>query len=132
MSFASDMGSGTMGSGQTRTITAFFDSRTDAEEAVARLVSAGLSRESVRMVEGGQGSGGASVSTSSYGESGSGFWDALKDLFLPDEDRHTYAEGLRRGGYLVTVNAPDAYYEQAIDILDDEGTVDIDERASSW
>ncbi len=133
MSFASDTGSGTMGSGRTRTITAFFDSRTDAEEAVARLVSAGISRESVRIVEGGQGSGGgASVSTSSYGESGSGFWDALKDLFLPDEDRQTYAEGLRRGGYLVTVNAPDAYYEQAIDILDDEGTVDIDERASSW
>lgn len=138
MSFESDMGSGAMGSGSmgsggTRTITAFFDSRTDAEEAVQRLHSAGISRESVRIVEGGQGSGGgASVTQSSYGESGSGFWDALKDLFLPDEDRHTYAEGLRRGGYLVTVNAPDAYYEQAIDILDDEGTVDIDERASSW
>jgi len=138
---AGSMGSGTMGSGQTRTITAFFDSRTDAEEAIQRLVSAGISRESVRMVEGGQSSGGssvgqssggASVSQSSYGESGSGFWDALKDLFLPEEDRYTYAEGLRRGGYLVTVNAPDAYYEQAIDILDDEGTVDIDERASSW
>jgi len=137
MSFESDMGSGAtgsgmMGSGHTRTITAFFDSRTDAEEAVQRLVSAGISRESVRIVEGGQQGGAASVSQSSYGESGSGFWDALKDLFLPDEDRQTYAEGLRRGGYLVTVNAPDAIYERAIDILDDEGTVDIDERASSW
>ncbi len=52
--------------------------------------------------------------------------------FLPDEDRHTYAEGLRRGGYLVSVHAGDADYERVIDILDDEGTIDIDERSSSW
>jgi len=127
------MGSGGMGSGGSRTITAFFDSRTDAENAIQRLSAAGISRDSVRMVEGGQGStGGASVTHSSYGDSGSGFWDALKDLFIPDEDRYTYAEGLRRGGYLVTVTATDAQYEQALDILDDDGTVDIEERSSSW
>ncbi|MPR11832.1 DUF2382 domain-containing protein [Microvirga tunisiensis] len=51
---------------------------------------------------------------------------------MPDEDRHTYAEGLRRGGYLVSVQASDADYERVIDILDDEGTIDIDERSSSW
>ena len=115
-----------------RTITAFFDDRRDAENAIERLVSAGLSREQIRILEGGQGGSGASVSSSSYGESGSGFWDALKDLFLPDEDRYTSAEGLRRGGYLVTVTTTDAEYDQALDILDDEGTIDIDERATSW
>ncbi|MGF9762214.1 YsnF/AvaK domain-containing protein, partial [Microvirga sp. 0TCS3.31] len=35
-------------------------------------------------------------------------------------------------GYLVSVQAGDADYERVIDILDDEGTVDIDERSSSW
>ena len=25
---------------------------------------------------------------------GAGFWASLADLFMPDEDRHTYAEGL--------------------------------------
>jgi uncharacterized protein (TIGR02271 family) len=68
----------------------------------------------------------------SLGEASVGFWDSLRDLFLPDEDRHTYAEGLRRGGYLVSVSATDAEYERALDILDDEGTIDIDERADSW
>jgi uncharacterized protein (TIGR02271 family) len=48
------------------------------------------------------------------------------------EDRHTYAEGLRRGGYLVTVRTDDAHYERVLDILDDEGTIDMDERAASW
>jgi len=63
---------------------------------------------------------------------GVGFWEALKDLFLPEEDRHTYAEGLRRGGYLVTVQSREANYARALDILDDEGTIDLDERAASW
>lgn len=153
MSYDTDMSLGSMGSASRRTITAFFDSRDDAEDAIERLVSAGISRDQVKMVAGGDsgtsgvgtsGTGassvgtsgtstsGASVTHSSYGDSGSGFWDALKDLFMPDEDRYTYAEGLRRGGYLVTVTASDAYYEQALDILDDEGTIDIGEREASW
>ena len=51
---------------------------------------------------------------------------------MPDEDRYTYAEGLRRGGYLLSVNVTDAQYAKALDILDDEGTIDIDERTQMW
>jgi hypothetical protein len=115
--------------GQTRTITAFFDNRTDAEEAVQRLHSAGISRDAVRMMAGYQGRPERDVNPDSYrgaseNNEGIGFWEALKDLFLPEEDRHTYAEGLRRGGYLVTVQTRDADYARALDILDDEGTID--------
>jgi uncharacterized protein (TIGR02271 family) len=115
--------------GSRRTITAFFDSRQDANEAIGRLEGAGIPRSSISLVEGADRSGGASVSRD---DEGPGFWEALKDLFLPDEDRATYAEGLRRGGYIVTVQANDALYEQAIDILDDEGTVDLEQRSQSW
>jgi uncharacterized protein (TIGR02271 family) len=115
--------------GSRRTITAFFDSRQDANEAVERLVRAGIQRGSISLVEGANRTQGASVSRD---DEGPGFWEALKDLFLPDEDRATYAEGLRRGGYIVYVQASDALYEKAIDILDDEGTVDLDQRAQSW
>jgi len=127
--------------GSTRTITAFFDSRTDADEAVEALVNAGVSRSQVKVVAGREG-GTSGSSSSSYSSSSSsssysssnegGFWDSLKDLFLPDEDRHTYAEGLNRGGYLVTARVSDAHYETALDILDDEGTIDMNERESSW
>src|SRR5215211_7238382 len=132
--------------GQTRTITAFFDNRTDAEEAVQRLHSAGISRDAVRMMAGYQGRPERDVNPDSYrgasendsyrgaseNNEGIGFWESLKDLFLPEQDRHTYAEGLRRGGYLVTVRTADANYARALDILDDEGTIDLDERAASW
>src|ERR671916_1681668 len=112
-----------------RTITAFFDSRQDANEAIERLQRAGIVRANINIVEGANRTQGASASRE---DEGLGFWEALKDLFLPDEDRATYAEGLRRGGFIVTVQADSAQYEKAIDILDDEGTVDLDQRAQSW
>jgi uncharacterized protein (TIGR02271 family) len=117
-----------------RTITAFFDTRSDAEEAVSRLQAVDIASDSIRLIPGTERDTDASASpdTSSLGDAGTGFWDSLRDLFLPDEDRYTYAEGLRRGGYLVSVNASDAEYERVLDILDDEGTIDIDERAASW
>jgi uncharacterized protein (TIGR02271 family) len=123
------MSYGDMDTTGRRTITAFFENRQDANEAMERLARAGIPRNSINIVEGAHRAGGASVARD---DEGLGFWEALKDLFLPDEDRATYAEGLRRGGYIVTVQAASAHYEKAIDILDDEGTVDIDQRAQSW
>ena len=62
-----------------------------------------------------------------------GFWESVADFFFPPEDSAAYAEGLRRGGYLVTLSrvSPDAY-DQAVEILDAEGSVDLDERTSAW
>jgi uncharacterized protein (TIGR02271 family) len=114
-------------------VTAFFDSRTDAEEAISRLHAAGIARDGIRLTPSEQDTGTSSgTGTQSFPEASNSLWESLRDLFLPDEDRHTYAEGLRRGGCLVSVQASDADYERVIDILDDEGTIDIDERSSSW
>lgn len=128
------MSSGTAtGSTSRRMVTAFFDSRTDAEEAISRLHTAGIARDGIRLTPSDQDAGtSGATGTQSFPEASNSLWQSLQDLFLPDEDRHTYAEGLRRGGYLVSVNASDADYERVIDILDDEGTIDIDERASAW
>ena len=76
---------------QRRTVTAFFDNRSDADAAVERLASLGIPRNSVQVVAGGQ--GGSKASVSGQTSEDLGFWDALKDLFLPDDDRATYAEG---------------------------------------
>jgi uncharacterized protein (TIGR02271 family) len=111
-------------------ITAFFDSRTDAEEAVTRLEGMGIARGGIRLVPGNERD--TETSGTSSRQEPQGFWASLSDLFLPDEDRHVYAEGLNRGGYLVSLHVSDAEYERVLDILDDEGTIDIDERAASW
>jgi uncharacterized protein (TIGR02271 family) len=119
-------------SSSRRMVTAFFDSRSDAEQAIERLTEAGVSRDNIRFMPGDERDPiDHDAGTASRRESG-GFWDSLGDWFLPDEDRGTYAEGLSRGGYLLSVEATDAQYERVLDILDDEGTIDIDERANAW
>ena len=114
-----------------KVVTAFFDSRSDAEQAIERLVDAGLARDSIRFMPGDERDPPDDPAAARRTEPG-GFWGALGGWFLPDEDRHTYAEGLSRGGYLLSVEASDAQYERVLDILDDEGTIDMDERADSW
>src|SRR4051812_41394403 len=109
------------------TVTGFFDDRTSAEQAVSRLQEAGIPSNRIKMVAGGDDNGGTSVNE----QSGMGFWEALKDFFLPGEDRYTYAEGLRRGGDLVTARTMPGEYNKAAEILD-ENAVDIGERESSW
>ncbi|MDB5545253.1 MAG: hypothetical protein JWO64_2402 [Hyphomicrobiales bacterium] len=110
-----------------RMLTAFFDNRTDAEEAISRLVQAGIPRGEINLVEGETRKSGASTS---YEDTG--FWATLSNLFMPDEDRHTYAEGLARGGHMVSVHTTDSQYQKALDILEDEGTINLDDRANEW
>ena len=112
-----------------RIITAFFDDRGSAEAAMNELTSLGVRAEQMRLVEGRQNGEREGEQSDSQGGS---FWEALKDMFMPDADRHAYAEGLEQGGYLLSVAADQDNYDQVIDILDDEGTVDMDEREASW
>ncbi|AHG45420.1 hypothetical protein RLEG12_20275 [Rhizobium leguminosarum bv. trifolii CB782] len=111
-------------------LTAFFDSRSEAESAVSRLEDAGVPVARIRLMPGYEAD---EKTAGAMSGDRSGFFDALADFFFPDEDRAVYAEGLRRGGFLVQVNdIDDALYETVHDILDDEGSIDMDERADLW
>src|SRR5215217_5213143 len=61
-----------------------------------------------------------------------GLVGALTGAGIDEADAHTYAEGIRRGGTLVTIRAEEAQANRVIDILDDEGTVNVDDRAAAW
>ena len=111
------------------TITAFFRDRSDAEGATRKLADAGIAESGIRLVPGKEPD---SVAGTDIDER-MGFWEALGEFFFPADDREVYAEGLRRGGYLVTVsNLTDDQHQTALDILDDEGTIDVDEWSESW
>lgn len=113
-----------------RTLTAFFRDRSDAEEAARELAAAGITQDAIRMVPGNESD---NVAAADADRDNRGFWEALGDFFFPDDDRAVYAEGLRRGGYLVTVNAAsEDQHARALDILDDEGTIDVDEWSDTW
>jgi len=114
-----------------QTLTAFFDTRTEAETAIDKLVAAGIPRNDVRIVAGAETTS-TTQGTSVDNREDSGFFAALKDLFLPDEDRYTYAEGLRRGGVMVSASVDTAHIDRASDILEEYGAVDVDERETGW
>lgn len=121
-----DGASGFSGSRAKSTLTAFFDSRGDAEKAIDKLKHVGV--EDVRLMPGYEADGEGSQSAAQS----AGFWSKLEDWLFPDDDRTVYAEGLRRGGFLVSAGVDDATYESAHAILDDEGAIDMDERADVW
>ena len=109
----------------TRNVTAYFETRAAADAAVSDLVAAGFPREQISVP--GTGAPGATGTTDNRS-----FWEELKDLFLPAEDRYAYAEGLRRGGFVVSVRTEETEYERVLEILDREGAVDLDKKEASW
>jgi hypothetical protein len=54
----------------------------------------------------------------------------LADVGLSDEDAEEYAEGVRRGGALVTVKVDEAQMDRVVKILDDEGEIEPNEAIS--
>lgn len=112
----------------THTITAFFDSRTHADQAVVMLKQAGIPAADITLLPPVNESG----TYDSVDEKGKGFWASLEDLFGGTEDHASYAEGLRRGGTMVSVRASDPDVDRTIDILEQHGSVDLDERETQW
>lgn len=107
-----------------RAVTAFFDTDDAADMARLDLIQAGVPAADIR-VAGGEAAEAAPAHPH-------GFWASLREFFLPEEDRHLYAEGLRRGGYAVSVQTDSAAYDRVLEILDRDGAVDMEERAAGW
>lgn len=103
----------------TRTLTAMYDTASAAAAARDVLISA-IPSATVDM-HGGE-------ATSDAG----GFWESLTDLFVPDDDRQLYGEGMHRGGCLLSAQVPEGHEDQAVSLLEQTDAVDIDERSASW
>jgi uncharacterized protein (TIGR02271 family) len=118
-------------------IAAFFDSRGDVDKAVRELESAGIPRNDIKIMpetDDDTTSSFGSAETTGYDakRDEKGFWASLGNLFLPDEDRYTYAEAMNRGSIMVSVTVDAEHAARAEDILEQYGTVDIEERESGW
>ncbi len=114
-----------------QTITAFYDTRSEADQAAAMLKQAGVPALDITV----------SPDTArdelgvrdTYAEPQStGFWASLDKMFGGTDDHDTYTEGLRRGGTLLTAHVDEAHVDRAIEILEQHGSIDLEERETSW
>lgn len=114
----------------SQTITALYDNHADATAAQSKLLALGIPAGSIKILSGTQTT---QTSTSNTGtKPDEGFWGSLKELFMPEEDRYAYSEGLNRGGTMLSVTTDAAHVDQVFDIVEEHGSVDLDEREATW
>lgn len=61
-----------------------------------------------------------------------GITAGLIDMGVDEDDAHIYAEGVRRGGTLVSLTTDEEWAERAEQIMNRYNPVDIDTRSSLW
>lgn len=105
-----------------RTITALYETQAAAESAKQRLTALGVTAGAVDIHDQG--------STANGGDKG--FLGSLKAMFGDHEDTHAYAEGVRRGHYLLTAKVPENTTQTAIQALEMSGAVDFDRSQAEW
>lgn len=66
------------------------------------------------------------------GGAAGGIVGAMTDAGVPERDAHVYAEGVRRGGTLVSAKVDDAHATEAQAILQRHKTVDISSRGQAY
>src|SRR5829696_3866365 len=118
-----------------QTIVLHFDSRSDARKARDALVQAGIGLSSIRMLPEAETTSYTRSSTTTaydHGKDEGGFWASLGDLFLPDEDRYAYAEGMSRGGVTLAITAEGGQIDRVSEIAERHGAVDMAEREATW
>jgi hypothetical protein len=72
------------------------------------------------------------IATGILGAVAGGLVGSLADAGVPADDAQAYAEGVRRGGTLVTVAARNEDAPRAIQIMDRHNPVNLNERSLTW
>ena len=119
-----------------QTVIGFFDSESEAQQAVSRLESSGIGRDRVDYSRnsGLQDTSGQQVSRDRDRDGENGITRFFRNLFGGDDDEaDRYSRVGNNAQCLVTVHARTSEEaERAADILDDCGAIDVDERSSRY
>lgn len=112
-----------------RTITAMYDTKDAAERAKDQLKAAGVSGVDIHNQDAG---GSMTGAANEAGHATKGFFDKVANFFGGHEDTHAYAEGVRRGHFLLTAKVSESEADRAVQILDGSGAIDFDQAQTAW
>ena len=113
---------------EERTLVALYKTMKAAERTRARLIEIGLPGEQVSI----SGEGRAGSTADYEPQEKGGFLQALKELFLPDDDLYHYSEGVRRGAKMVTAHVPGQMIEQAAAVMEEADPLDVETSLQEW
>lgn len=126
----------------THTVIAIFDEYGQAQSAMHALFNEGFTHSDVKLSpaqdspEARQAALQGTQQSQAESSSGSTIGNFFRSLFGSDQhanDADLYSEAMRRGSYLVTVDAAsDEQGDRAAEIMQRFNPVDIDQRASQW
>ncbi|HZU27270.1 MAG TPA: YsnF/AvaK domain-containing protein [Bryobacteraceae bacterium] len=119
----------------TNTIVAIFPDAQTADAVVGQLADAGIPKSRIHVGSSADfasdaASGGAALSGNAPRHHTGGFIGWLESLFGHDEsneDRRHYSDAVRRGQCVVAVDADGAERDRAIDIMENNGALNVDE-----
>ena len=104
-----------------RTVAGLIDTVDEAERAARQLETAGYGRALMAITR-----DEAVVGQAELPPPEPGFLASLKALLLPEADRDSYAEGIRRGGALLTVTVGESRADEVLALLRQAGAADRD------
>jgi len=125
---------------QQTTVVGVFDDYSTAERVARELTEAGIPRESIDVRSnfrtGAAGRSSADIDETETGEHESGVVAWFHRVFGGEEHHREhaghYAEMLRRGNAVVTVTTTENRIDQATDIMNSAGAIDVDSRVSEY
>jgi uncharacterized protein (TIGR02271 family) len=107
------------------TVTAMFHSKSEADRAANNLrANAALSATNIKVLP--------DEDVQHTGAAEPGFFAALRNFFMPEEDRYGFAEGMRRGDYMVAVDTDEEHAQRVMDVLEEAGAIDLDAEEERW
>ncbi len=113
-----------------QTVIGIFDSVQEAQSAVTKLVGSGFSQHNIDISA--QGSATDATTGAAHQGDHDGIGGFFRSLFGGNDEHHTYAQVARRSTVVTVHAASPKEAEQARDILDWHGAVDVNERAAQY
>jgi hypothetical protein len=102
------------------TVIGLFEDIEAAQRAVEDLTRAGFTHDDIRILD------------REKIQAAPGILDDFRHSGVPDDDTGIYAEGINRGGVLISVTAEDDRVEEARDLVEQHRPADLAERATEY
>ena len=116
----------------SKTVVGLFQSTTEAQKVKHELVNQGYSAGNINVMANEDSTGGAGSSTSSAASNEPGFGATISNFFKSltgggDDEQH-YAEGVRKGGAMLSVTVQDGQEDKVADLLERHGAQDVNDQ----